>query len=172
MADKSFYTLFVELGRCVLIIDGVNKGKTACIVDICDQNRVLVDGPFAFTGVRRQLYNLKVLHLLPVVMKIKRGLRHKNLMKAYTEQKVAERLSNTRAIKVRDRRILRNNLTDYERHRVKVLKKRRKAIIVKEFRKLKGVKKEADLKLKKAAVAKRQAAKAASFAAAKKAELA
>jgi large subunit ribosomal protein L14e len=58
------YKKFVEIGRVAYINAGPEAGKIAAIVNVIDQNRVLVDGPTS--GVRRQTYAMKQIHLTPI----------------------------------------------------------------------------------------------------------
>ena len=55
---------FVEIGRIAVLGDGPDSGKIAAIVNVIDQNRVLLDGPTS--GVTRQAFPIKKLHLTPI----------------------------------------------------------------------------------------------------------
>merc|ERR1711972_758247 len=48
-------------------------GKLVAIADIIDHNRVVIDGPM--TGVNRQAYDIKRLHLTPFVIKMPYGCK-------------------------------------------------------------------------------------------------
>ncbi len=63
--------------------DGPYAGKIAAIVDVIDQNRVLIDGPC--TGIPRQEYRIKNLHLTPLATKFPFSSRTKVVRKAWEE---------------------------------------------------------------------------------------
>lgn len=68
-ASAPLFTRFAEIGRVVVISYGPDAGKLAVIVDILDQNRALVDGPAAVTGVSRSVVDFKSLSLTDYVLK-------------------------------------------------------------------------------------------------------
>ena len=68
---------FVEIGRVVLISYGPDAGKLATIVDVIDQNRLLVDGPQALTGVHRHEINIKRITLTDYKVAAKHNASHK-----------------------------------------------------------------------------------------------
>merc|ERR1711977_683959 len=64
-------------------------GEIAAIVDVIDQNRVLLDGPC--TGVGRQEYRIKNLHLTPLKITFPFSARTKIVRKAWEDEKVSEK---------------------------------------------------------------------------------
>ncbi len=74
---------FVEIGRVAVVQEGPYAGKIAAIVDVIDQNRVLIDGPCS--GIPRQEYRIKNLHLTPLATKFPFSSRTRVVRKAWTE---------------------------------------------------------------------------------------
>ena len=67
MFSEMPFSKFVEIGRVAMLNEGPDAGKIAAIVNVIDQNRVLIDGPTS--GVARQAYPIKQLHLTPLRVK-------------------------------------------------------------------------------------------------------
>ena len=114
---------FVEPGRLALITYGPCEGKMCVIVDIVDQKRVIVDGPE--TGVRRHMMPIARLSLTDFKAKMPRGAREKTLKKAMAEGDVMNKWSATswaRKIKARE---VRKNMTDFDRFKLLVARKKR-----------------------------------------------
>ncbi|KAK8807311.1 hypothetical protein WA158_004070 [Blastocystis sp. Blastoise] len=85
------FTRFVEVGRVVYINYGTLFGRLATIVDIIDENKVLVDGPYKFTGVKRQIVSR--VFLTKIVCKITRGARTGEVKEQWTETAWAKKLA-------------------------------------------------------------------------------
>merc|ERR1712018_981724 len=79
--NKMPFQRFIEVGRFAVLADGADKGKVAAVVNVIDQNRVLIDGPCS--GVRRQAYRIKNLHMTPLVTKFPFSARTKVVRAAW-----------------------------------------------------------------------------------------
>lgn len=123
------FTKFVEVGRVVLLNFGSSTGKLAVIVEIISTNRVLIDGPT--TGVKRQEISLRRVTLTDIVIPIARGIKTAALKKVVEEKKVSENFLTTSLGKRFTKTNRRAELTDFERFKVMVLKKRRRDAAVK-----------------------------------------
>ncbi len=123
------FTKFVEVGRVVLLNFGSSTGKLAVIVEIISTNRVLIDGPT--TGVKRQEISLRRVTLTDIVIPIARGVKTAALKKVVEEKKVSENFLTTSLGKRQAKTNRRAELTDFERFKVMVLKKRRRDAAVK-----------------------------------------
>jgi len=128
---------FVEIGRVVLVNYGPDSGKLAVIIDIVDQNTALVDGPLDQTGVARQSINFRRLRLTPLKLVIPRSVRTSTLSKRFkaadimgqwNKSNLAQRLTNQNR---------RRTLSDFERFKLMILRKKKSAIINREVAKLK-----------------------------------
>lgn len=116
---------FVELGRVVLIRKGADAGKLACIVEIIDQKRVLIDGPT--TGVSRQGVNLGQVVLTPhVVANVPRGAGSTPVAKKWAASKIDEKWNNSAWAKRIEQKNRRRNLSDFERFQAMVYKKQQR----------------------------------------------
>jgi len=131
------YENFVEIGRVVLVNYGPDSGKLAVIIDIVDQNTALVDGPLDQTGVARQSINFRRLRLTPLKLVIPRSVRTSTLSKRFkaadimgqwNKSNLAQRLTNQNR---------RRTLSDFERFKLMILRKKKSAIINREVAKLK-----------------------------------
>ena len=123
------FTKFVEVGRVVLINFGPLSGKLAVIVEIISTNRVLIDGPSS--GVKRQEFPLKRISLTDVTLDIKTGDKSAAVKKAFDAQKTNEKFEATPLGKRLLKTKRRESLTDFERFKVLVLKRRKRNAIVK-----------------------------------------
>merc|ERR1712216_477000 len=117
--DTMPYSKFVEIGRVVLICQGPEAGKLAVVEDVIDQNRALVDGPLSITGVHRHAVNFKQIMLTSFKVDITRSCK---------EAAWAKKLEN---------REKRANLSDFDRFKVMVARKKRSTVIKKELAKIK-----------------------------------
>jgi large subunit ribosomal protein L14e len=128
---------YVEIGRIVLVNYGPDYGKLATIIDILDENRALVDGPIALTGVRRQIINFKRVALTDLKVNIPRSIRSHGLAAALQKGELLKKWSQTAWAKKLQQRKARANLTDFDRFKVMTLRKKRGALLRKEFLKVK-----------------------------------
>jgi len=125
--------LVFQVGRVCCINYGEDNGKICTIVDFVDATRALVDGPHTLTGVQRQTIPFKRLSITPIKIKISRSLPSKRLGKAFQEQKIAEKWEKLPWAKKLKRKALRDSLSDFDRFKVMLLKKRKARILNKEF---------------------------------------
>merc|ERR1712203_1168499 len=122
---------FVEPGRLALITYGPCAGKMCTIVDIVDQKRVVVDGPESVTGVRRHMLPVKRLSLTDLKAKLCRGAREKALKTALDKDGVMAKWAETSWAKKLKAKETRANMTDFERFKLMVAKKKRSAEVKK-----------------------------------------
>jgi large subunit ribosomal protein L14e len=113
---------FVEVGRAVLINYGPLTGRTAVIVDIINTARVLIEGPS--TGVRRQEMSLRRLSMTDFVLDITRGLKSSSLKKVVDDFGLTKKFQATSYGKKLQRAATRSKLTDFDRFKVMVLRKK------------------------------------------------
>lgn len=123
------FTKFVEVGRIVLINFGSLSGKLAVIVEIISTNRVLIDGPT--TGVKRQEISLRRVSLTDVTISIERGAKTSAVKKAAEESKISEKFQNTPMGRRFAKTNRRESLTDFERFKVMILKRRKRNATIK-----------------------------------------
>ena len=114
------YSLFVEIGRVVLLNYGPHVGTLAVIIDILDQNRVLVSNPDSFP---RQQLNLKRVTLTNLKVNVTRNVLEKELAVAYKEAKVDETFAETKVAKKMKSAQEKANLNDFERFKVNLARK-------------------------------------------------
>eukprot|EP01100_Stratorugosa_tubuloviscum_P010094 TRINITY_DN4291_c0_g1_i1.p1 TRINITY_DN4291_c0_g1~~TRINITY_DN4291_c0_g1_i1.p1 ORF type:complete len:281 (-),score=107.45 TRINITY_DN4291_c0_g1_i1:139-981(-) len=128
---------FVEIGRVCLVNFGRYSGKLCVIIDVVDQNRILIDGPYALTHVPRQVINLKRISLTPFKVTIGRNSRHKTLVKAVKDSKVFESFDKSSWGRKLIARKIKSNLCDFDRFKSMRISKKRSAMIRLEFGALK-----------------------------------
>merc|ERR1719198_2750718 len=121
------FTRFVEIGRVCLITYGPDSGKLATIVNVIDNNRVLVDGPLALTGVHRHAINLKRVQLTDIVIPAKLNASSKTLKALWESEGVQAAWDATTQAKKRKARAARAASTDFERFQIQIAKKERAA---------------------------------------------
>eukprot|EP00388_Colpodella_angusta_P008938 GDKJ01024102.1.p2 GENE.GDKJ01024102.1~~GDKJ01024102.1.p2 ORF type:complete len:133 (-),score=37.48 GDKJ01024102.1:71-469(-) len=121
------FSRFVEAGRVVRVTYGADADKAAVIADILDQNRVLIDGPH----IERQLINTKRIALTDIVLPIQRGARSATVKKAYAVEDIDGKLAATATGKKLAARVVKANLSDFDRFKLMVAKKHRAALIAK-----------------------------------------
>ena len=73
----------LEIGRLYIKIAGRDAGKTACVVDIIDDNYVLIDG-----AVRRRKCNIAHLEPLDKMIKIQKGASHETIKSEFSKLKI------------------------------------------------------------------------------------
>eukprot|EP00930_Biecheleria_cincta_P065729 TRINITY_DN515_c0_g4_i1.p2 TRINITY_DN515_c0_g4~~TRINITY_DN515_c0_g4_i1.p2 ORF type:complete len:137 (+),score=34.82 TRINITY_DN515_c0_g4_i1:80-490(+) len=135
MSTGQMYTRFVQPGRLAVITFGPCAGKMCTIVDIVDQKRVVVDGPESLNGVRRHMMPIKRLSLTDIRMEMRRGAREKTLKKALEKGEVMKKWSETAWAKKMQARDARKNLTDFDRFKLMVARKKRAAQVKKALKK-------------------------------------
>ena len=114
------FTRFVEIGRVCLITYGKLEGKLCVILDVIDQNKALVDGP----EIPRQKINFRRISLTDIKMDIKRSIKTGKLDAAWKEQDVDAKWAKTSWAKKRVAKTKRANLTDFQRFKAMVLRKK------------------------------------------------
>mmetsp|Transcript_100283 Transcript_100283/g.196909 ORF Transcript_100283/g.196909 Transcript_100283/m.196909 type:complete len:134 (-) Transcript_100283:99-500(-) len=119
------FTRFVEPGRLALITYGPCAGKMCTVIDIVDQKRVVVDGPEQLTGVRRHMMPVKRLSLTDFKCSIFRGAREKQLKAALEKDEIMKKWSETAWAKKLAAKAFRANMTDFDRHKLMVARKKR-----------------------------------------------
>ncbi|KAG5676370.1 putative 50S ribosomal protein L14e [Polypedilum vanderplanki] len=129
------FTRFVETGRIARISRGRYKGKLVAIVDVIDQNRVLIDGPL--TRVPRQQYPVSHLHLTKFVVKFPFTAPTRIVKKALEDFKIKEKWSQTLWAERAKAKRLRSNLDDFERFKLRLVKRSKNRMIEPVFSKLK-----------------------------------
>ena len=131
MASGELFTRFVEPGRLCSVEYGPDASKMCTIVDIIDQNRVLIDGPTS--KVTRQSIPLQWIKLTEIVVKgVKRGCRTSYLKKLLEEQKILDAYNETAEGRKRAALQFRAQMTDFERFKLMVAHKRRRALMRKQ----------------------------------------
>jgi len=119
----------IEVGRVAVLNDGADKGKIAAIVDVIDQNRVLLDGPC--TGVTRQAYRIKNLHLTPLVTKFPFSARTKVVRAAWETDGISKKWEESSWAKRMAMKEKRKALTDFDRFKLMKAKAARNKILAK-----------------------------------------
>ena len=114
------YNKFVQIGRVARINYGPQEGKLATIVDIVTDKRVLVDGE----NISRQVIPVSRLQLTRQVVKVGRGARTGALRKIISKEQVAQKFAQSTLGKHYASQERRENLTDFERFKVLVLRRR------------------------------------------------
>merc|ERR1712118_618760 len=122
-------------GRLALITYGPCAGKMCTITDIVDQKRVVVDGPEAVTGVRRHMMPIKRLSLTDFTVKVPRGAREKTLKKAFAEDDVIAKFKETAWGKKLAARKARAEMSDFDRFKLMMAKKKRSKVVKKSLKK-------------------------------------
>jgi len=133
----SLFKRFVEIGRVVLINYGPERGKLAVIIDVIDQNRALVDGPSDVTGVARQSIKLRYISLTDLKVDIPRGARLKKLKKEFVKADILGKWEKTSWAKKLAARLHKSNLSDFDRFKNMIQKKRKSGAVRKNLIKLK-----------------------------------
>jgi len=128
----------IEIGRVVQINYGRDSGLLAVILDIVDQSRALIDGPYDQTGVSRQTIPLRNLSLTPIKIVVGRGARSNTLLKAFRKGRVLDEWKKTSWSRKASARYKKSNLTDFQRFKVRNLMKQRSNVIKGAIAKIKG----------------------------------
>ncbi|RKP21758.1 RPL14A, partial [Rozella allomycis CSF55] len=95
----------------------------------------IVDGPT--TGVARQQLSFRRLAVTPFKVSVPRGSRSKTIKKVFEAEKIAEKWETTswaKKLAVREKRAA---MSDFDRFKAMLLKKQRRAVVGKEYGKLK-----------------------------------
>jgi len=89
-------------------------------VDILNDKRVLIDGE----GIQRQVIPIKRLQLTRQVLKIGRGARTGKVRTIISKENVAKKFADSSLGKSFAKQQRRQNLTDFERYKVLVLRRK------------------------------------------------
>lgn len=100
-----------------------------------DHNRVIIDGPT--TAVARQVLPIRRLSLTGLKVKLPRGAGSKTVQKVVEKENVVGKWNETSVAKRLATVEAKKAMTDFDRFKQIVLNKKRRAIIRKEFAKLK-----------------------------------
>jgi large subunit ribosomal protein L14e len=130
------FTRYVEVGRVVLINFGPDAGKLATIIDIVDQNKCLVDGPFDITGVMRQVVPFTRISLTDLTVKVQRNARQASLHKAWAAGDTLNKWESSSWAKKLSSKKRRAQLSDFDRFKVMVARKQKNEIIEKKMAEL------------------------------------
>ena len=129
---------YIEIGRVVVGNYGPLYGKVAVILDVVDQNRVLVEGPFKNSEVSRQVISMKRIRLTGIKIDIPRSARTGTLQKIAASSDLATKWAETGIAKKINRDAIRESMTDFDRFTVMCVKKKRNALVRREFIKAGG----------------------------------
>jgi large subunit ribosomal protein L14e len=124
---------YAEVGRVVLVNYGSESGKLATIIDIVDQNKCLIDGPEALTGVSRQVIPFTRIALTDLTVKVQRNARQTTLQKAWEAGETMKTWDASAWAKKLAAKKKRSSLSDFGRFKVMVARKQKKEIIAKKL---------------------------------------
>lgn len=121
------FNRFVQAGRVALINYGPLEGKLAVIVDIIDNNKCLIDGPQVDeqTTLERQKINYRRLSLTDFRIEIPRNASFSEMREAFEAAEIAQKWAATSWARKRATKAKRANLSDFDRFKVVVLRKKR-----------------------------------------------
>lgn len=114
-----------------LINYGPDAGKIATIIDVVDENKALIDGPFEVTGVNRQVISFKRLALTDLTTKIPRQPRATTLKKALAKDTIVEKWNATAWAQKIARKKTRAALTDFDRFKLMIARKQKSSLVKK-----------------------------------------
>lgn len=126
----------MEVGRVVLINYGPDDGKLATIIDVVDQNKCLIEGK-STSGVKRQVISYGRIALTDLKVKVSRNATSDDVQAAWLEEDVQKKWDETSWAKKLSAKKKRAKLSDFDRFKVMVAKKKRSAIIAKKMKELK-----------------------------------
>ena len=115
---------------------GGDEGKFVVVVDICNGNTVLVDGPT--TSFPRVVYPLRRLTLTNLRLPILRGARTGTVKKAAEKYELNKKIEASSVGKKNAARAVRANLTDIDRFKVMINRKNRSYVARKLAKKMLG----------------------------------
>merc|ERR1712157_257014 len=115
---------------------GPEEGKLATIIDIVDQNKCLIEGPEEITGVKRQVIPFKRIKLTDFKVNVLRNARAKTLKKAWANDDIEAKWAETDWAKRLEKKRKRVALNDFDRFKVMLARKKRRAIVDKKLKEL------------------------------------
>lgn len=110
----------MQVGRVARINYGPLEGKLATIVDIINDKRVLIDGE----NISRQVIPIRRLQLTKQVLKIGRGVTSGKLRKTIAKEGVQKNFESSTLGKSFASQARRQQLTDFERFKALVLRRK------------------------------------------------
>jgi large subunit ribosomal protein L14e len=128
---RQTFSRFVSIGRVVLINYGPDAGKIATIIDVVDENKALIDGPFSVTGVNRQVIPFKRVALTDLTIHIPRQPREATLKKALAKDNTVEKWGKTTWAKKIANKQTRANLSDFDRFKAMIARKQKASLVKK-----------------------------------------
>jgi len=127
------YTRFIQVGRVATINRGEDSSKVVVVLEVVDHNRLMVEGPTS--GVRRQLIKIEYVNPTDIVIpNLPKGVNSKFLKAAFEKAGVAQKFGESNVGKKLAKHAFHASATDFQRHQAFTLKKKRNAIIAKEFK--------------------------------------
>lgn len=133
----SSFKRYVEVGRVVVVNQGESTGKLAVITEIIDHNKAIIDGPS--TGVPRQAMRYRYLSLTRLVVNgLPRAARTPTVKKYFDKENVAQKWAESTWAKKQAARKNKNQMSDFDRFNVMLLKKQRRRIISGQAKKVKA----------------------------------
>merc|ERR1711934_467858 len=140
-ADETVYKRpLLKIGSIVRINYGADLNKLATIVDIIDTGRLLVEGPENLTGIARQVITTKRTVLTGLEVTITRNARQKQLNKAWADAQIQEKWDKSAYAQKLKKRSTRASLSDFDRFKVMLARKRKSVQMTTTFKKLKKAK--------------------------------
>merc|ERR1712216_1118036 len=97
----------------------------------------VVDGPENVTGVRRHMLPVKRLSLTDLKAKLSRGAREKSLRTALEKDSIMAKWAETAWAKKLKAKETRASMTDFDRFKLMVARKKRSAVVKKALKKAK-----------------------------------
>lgn len=110
----------MQIGRVARVNYGSEAGKIATIVDILNDKRVLIDGE----NIARQVIPIRRLQLTKQIAGVKRGAKSGKVKAIFKKEKVCQKYADSSIGKSYARQARRESLTDFERHKVLVLRRK------------------------------------------------
>jgi large subunit ribosomal protein L14e len=114
-----------------LVNFGNDAGKIAVIIDVIDENKALIDGPFSVTGVNRQMISFKRLSLTDLTIQIPRQAREATIKKALAKAGTLEAWKKSTWAKKIAAKKVRSSLADFDRFKAMIARKQKSSLIKK-----------------------------------------
>lgn len=114
------YNRFVEVGRVVRVNYGPSYGQLATIVDVISDKRVLIDGE----NIQRQAIPIRRLQLLSNKVGVLRGTRSGKVKSILKKEGIQKKYNESSLGRAYAAQVRRENLTDFERFKVLVLRRK------------------------------------------------
>ena len=113
---------------------GPDQGRLCVVVDVLNNRRALVDGPS--TGVPRQQIPFARLSLTEFVIPLKRNQKSSNVAKIFDSEGIQQKWEESTAGKRQFARLRRAELTDFDRFKLMVNKKKKSQLVKQELEKV------------------------------------